>query len=58
MFTGYSLWDAVVVLQLVLGCFCFPYLMWIVVLVFWYRLLECMRGNVGWSFPGGFVDML
>ena len=19
-----------------------------------YRLLECLRGNVGWSFPGGF----
>ena len=27
-------------------------------LVFWYRLLECLRGNVGWSFPGGFVDMM
>jgi len=40
-----------------LGCFCFPYLLWIVVLVFWYRLLECLRGNVGWNLPGGFVDM-
>jgi len=53
-----QMWDAVVVLQLVLGCFCFPYLLWIVVLVFWYRLLEFLRGNVGWSFPRGFVDML
>ena len=26
-------------------------------LVFWHRLLECLRGSVGWSFPGGFVDM-
>ena len=49
-----QLWDAVVTLHLVLGCFCFPYLLWIVVLVFGYRLLECLRGNVGWSFPGGF----
>ena len=29
-----QLWDAVIILQLVLGCFCFPYLLWIVVLVF------------------------
>jgi len=49
--------DAVVILRLVLGR-CFPCLLWIVVLVFWYRLLECLRGDVGWSFPGGFVDML
>ena len=27
-------------------------------LVFWYRLLECLRGDAGWSFPGGFVDMM
>ena len=39
------------------GMFLLPYLLWIFVLVFWYRLLECLRGNVGWSFPGGFVDM-
>jgi len=52
-----QLWDAIVVLQLVLGCFCFPYLLWIVVLVFWYCLQECLRGNVEWSFPGSFVNM-
>ena len=49
-----QLWNEVVTLQLVLGCFCFPYLLWIVVLVFWYRLVECLGGDVRWSFPGGF----
>ena len=42
-------------------CWCvsaFLNLIWIVVLVFWYRLLECLRGNVGSSFPGDIVDML
>ena len=32
-------------------------LIWIVVLVFWYRLLDCLGGNVGWSFPGDIVDI-
>ena len=47
MFTGYSLWDVSAFLNLI----------WIVVLVFEYRLLQCLGGNVGWIFAGGIVDM-
>ena len=50
-----QLWDAVVVLQLVLGCFCFPYLLWIVVLVYTYRqnLQENSTRHYRANTPGG-----
>jgi len=36
------------------GTFLLSYLLWIVVLVIWYRLLECLHGDVGYNFHGGF----
>jgi len=37
-------------LCLVLGYFCFHYLLCVVLLDFWYCILEYLRGDVGWSF--------
>jgi len=48
------MWDVVVTLQLGVGMFLLSLFIMDSSLVIWYRLLECLRGEVWWSFPGGF----
>jgi len=54
MFTGCSNMGCRCHITVGVGTFLLSYLLWLVVLVIWYRLLECLRGDDGWSFPGGF----